>query len=523
MNKQGQFTGEVISDYRVGEKLGQGGMGEAYQAFQLADNTLVAVKFLLSDTNDDESAELFKREADVHRELEHTNIIPFLGFEVQEIRGSKVPYIVMAYAPDGSLQDLIKKQRLLPLDRSVDILLQISKGLEYAHTHPRRVLHRDIKPANILLDKNRAMLADFGIYTGAHSLDSFIWQMDTFTGPIVAGTLPYMSLEQIKGNPRIPSDIYSLAVVAYQILTGRLPLNGKPLALLQVPIPGFNQTLVKMTPPLEAVEEVVVKALDRDPRRRHQSAGEFHNDLEEKYTKAKEKEDIHKKVLDMQNRAVQRLSEVDKALEKLLSHYNGDEFKVVASLSKECDSLIEQLPNNPLVYLVKGKVLIIFLKYSAGGETYMGIDSFQEYDEELALFDKAISLDPRNPKAYQEKGEYLGLISRNFDVIMIYPGDLFDKDSTYCKARELSNQGEYEEVLTLCDQELYGAKKVKNTSYALKTYLDLKADTLINLGRYDEAEKIYDMFIEQEPYNYIGYLGKAKVLEKTKGSKNAIA
>ncbi len=317
--EQGRFTGKTIGNYNIRQLLGRGRFGEAYKAdFLIHQNTPVVVKFLL-DASNPKQLEEFLREARTQAKLDHPNIVPFYHYDVYENPSEKIPYIVMAFANNKSIKEQINRQKLLPFDQAIGYLAQTAEGLEYAHS--KKVLHRDLKPANLLLHKERASqqavvwLSDFGIAITAHRLDTA--KVD-LTKQAVIGSWQYMSPEQFKGNARIPSDIYSLGIIAYLLLTGDLPFPidkskfTNPFDLMmafynaheKTPVPSFEQTRRRhgydMTLPVGELEEVVTKALAKEPKDRYQSAGDFHDNLERTYRKALEKEAENKRILVMQ-------------------------------------------------------------------------------------------------------------------------------------------------------------------------------------------------------------------------------
>jgi tRNA A-37 threonylcarbamoyl transferase component Bud32 len=257
--------GAEVGPYRVVEQVGQGGMATVYKVYQAALSRFVALKVLppyLAAEPDFETR--FRDEAVRLAALRHPSI-PAV-FDYGTIEG--VTYIASDFIDGGTLSDQLGSP--LPLDYTASLLAPVASALDYAHS--RGVVHRDIKPSNILLTRDgKPMLTDFGIarmLAPDHSL--------TQTGMIL-GTPQYMAPEQGSGETSAAGDIYSLGVVAYHMLTGRVPFDAAtPMAVIlakqQDPLP-LPRSLNPNIP--EHVEEILLKALSRDPAARHTSAAGF--------------------------------------------------------------------------------------------------------------------------------------------------------------------------------------------------------------------------------------------------------
>lgn len=260
-------AGDHIGHYVVKEKIGEGGMGAVYKAEQPAIHRQVVLKVLTTGlAGSQEMLDRFRREVDMIARLEHPHILPVYDFG--EIEGE--PYIVMRYLSGGTLMDLIREQGG-DRGRVLQVLDQIAEALDYAHD--RGIIHRDLKPANIMLDATgNAYLGDFGLaktVEGAHDL--------TATGSIL-GTPAYMSPEQVRGAKLDrKSDIYSLAIVAYEALSGSRPFKAKdPLEYLELQLVAEPRPLSALAPGLgQEVDEVFGRALSKRPEERPERATEF--------------------------------------------------------------------------------------------------------------------------------------------------------------------------------------------------------------------------------------------------------
>ena len=259
--------GQTFGQYHIQEKLGEGGMGVVFKAQQSGVNRAVVVKVLLASVKDNpQMLERFKRELDIIAQLEHPHILPVYDFG--EYEGN--PYIVMRYMGGGSLLDALRT-RALNREQLLHAFAQIAAALDYAHG--RNIIHRDLKPANILLDdRGNAYLADFGLARTLEGDASL-----TKTGSIL-GTPAYMSPEQGRGEKLDPrSDIYSLAVMIFEALTGQ-PLFTADTAwkLITKHLTETPRAITSLRPDLPAaIETVFDRALAKDRSERPARAGDF--------------------------------------------------------------------------------------------------------------------------------------------------------------------------------------------------------------------------------------------------------
>jgi len=269
------LEGKTLGKYTILDPLGSGGMARVYRAYHPKLDRYVAVKVLRSDLVDDPTfLSRFRQEAQSVAALRHPNIVQVFDFDIEDDEY----YMVMELLDGDSLHTRLNDYRIrgdiMPYGEMVRILLDVLDGLDYAHSEG--MIHRDIKPANILLTKKgQAVLADFGI---AQIIGS---TQHTVSGALL-GTLNYMAPEQgLKGTCDARSDIYSMGIVFYEMLTQQPPYDADtPLAILMKhvndPLPVPHQ--VDPNIPV-ALERVVLKALCKEPDDRFQTAGEMAQSL----------------------------------------------------------------------------------------------------------------------------------------------------------------------------------------------------------------------------------------------------
>jgi serine/threonine protein kinase len=251
--------------------LGKGSFGSVYQAEHIYLGIQAAVKVMNTEIPEP-IEDTFRTEARALARLIHPYIVRILDFGMD----GPTPFLVLDYAPNGTLRDRYPRLTRLPVSLIASYVKQIAEALAFAHE--RQLVHRDIKPENILLGRHEeALVSDFGI---AIMIDPF------YTNPSaqqVAGTLTYIAPEQLRGFPQRASDQYSLGVVVYEWLTGTPPFQGKTFAELanqhlNIPPPPLSEKAPNLSP---AIEQVVLKALEKDPQQRYPTITEFAQALEQ--------------------------------------------------------------------------------------------------------------------------------------------------------------------------------------------------------------------------------------------------
>src|SRR5215216_3020506 len=266
--------GTLISErYRLEEKIGSGGMSSVYRAFDPTLERWVAIKLMHRDiSHDPDQLERFRREARAVAQLNHPHVVTVI--DAGEDDGA--PYIVFEYVEGETLKDRIRRMGRLPVSEAVAYAIEIGRGLETAHAS--RLVHRDVKPQNVLIDPDgRAKVTDFGI---ARSLEA---QGLTAAGRVL-GTTDYVSPEQALGREVTPqSDIYSLGILLYEMLTGEAPFKADThvaVAMKHVkePLPDVQRQRPEVSAALAAVVE---RATAKETQNRYADVDEMIHDLEE--------------------------------------------------------------------------------------------------------------------------------------------------------------------------------------------------------------------------------------------------
>jgi serine/threonine protein kinase len=266
-----EHLGQKFGDYRLLRWLGGGGCGDVYLGEHVHDQTLAAVKLLHARLTGSEELKAFINEARTIR-LKHPNIVSLLDFG---IGANDIPFLVMEYAPHGTLRTLHPKGSRLPLSTIMNYVIPIASALQYAHD--LHLVHRDVKPENMLVGANgEILLSDFGIATVDYSSHT------TSEQESMGGTIAYMAPEQFSGKPRAASDQYALAVVVYEWLCGNRPFQGMTAEVALQHSFATPPSLCEQVPGLaREVEQVVLTALAKDPRQRFASVQEFASALGE--------------------------------------------------------------------------------------------------------------------------------------------------------------------------------------------------------------------------------------------------
>ncbi len=503
--------GDVLNQrYRLNAQLGEGGFAIAFAGQDMEKKQAIAVKVLKFSSEKD--IVHFSEEAYLMVDLEHPNIVPFVDYV--PMREGIRPYIVMKLAPRGSLKEemRVRKKRgeQVPLMRSIFLLDQAGAGLEYIHG--KGIVHRDIKPENLLLaSENELWLSDFGIAKQLLEGDP--------SNTRIIGTPHYMAPEQIQGRPEIASDQYALAITAYELFTGRRPftggsvyevmnnqLNETPLNLAQA-VQNLNKEGISIKV-IMALDSVVMRALAKEPDKRHASVTLFTKTLRDEYEQASgEKADstVFEAVKPEQGRRQvsveeRKKKEVNAFLQKGVAFYDQKNYEEAIAAF---DQAIRLDPNDNFAFNIKGLAL-----YELGRN-----------EEAIAAFDQAIRLDPNNSAAYNNKGASLDELGRGEEAIAAYDQAIWiDPNISVVYNNEgdaLYELKRYEEAIAAFDQAI----RIDPNDI---TAYNKKSAALNGLERYEEALVACDQAIRIDPNDSVAYNKKSAALNGLKRYEEAL-
>jgi serine/threonine protein kinase len=266
-------AGDTLDHYRIEAAVAHGGMSVLYRATDLNSGRQVAIKVPLPEMEADPVLiERFKREQEIGQELDHPGVVKSFNSEER----SRL-YMVIEWVDGRLLRTILNEEKKLPVERAVKITLGICDALDYMHK--RGIIHRDLKPENVMVgDEDQIKLIDFGI-----AMKEEARRLTFVNVSSLLGTPDYISPEQVKGaRGDQRSDIYAMGIMLYEMLTGRVPFVGpNPLAVMN------ERVLNDVTPPRELnpeispqLEEILYRALEREPRHRYATASEMMWDIE---------------------------------------------------------------------------------------------------------------------------------------------------------------------------------------------------------------------------------------------------
>lgn len=273
-NRQQLSSGTILGNrYSVIRALGQGGMAHVYLAEDLQTNNYVALKIMRDELSDDpEFIRRFATEARAAASLDHPNIVAVLDYGQDD----DIRYIVQEYVEGKTLKDLIREQGALDYHLAIPLMIQISLALE--HAHQRGVIHRDMKPQNVMITSDMvAKVTDFGIARTSNA------NTITLTGGVAFGSVHYFSPEQARGgHVTEQSDLYSLGIILYEMITGELPFDGESsvaVAIKQLQeMPHPPSYYLSALP--RSLDNIVFKTIQKSPQYRYESARTFVNELD---------------------------------------------------------------------------------------------------------------------------------------------------------------------------------------------------------------------------------------------------
>lgn len=559
MERNSQYIGKQIGNYRVDAPLDAGSFGSVYKGAHIyLANRLVAIK-LMHHTQLDEGheQESFLQEAQFLEMLKHPHILPI--YDVGIFEGT--PYIIAELAENGSLRDLMKAQRpnLLPQDQALTILSQIGQALDYVHKE--NIVHRDLKPENILFDsRGDALLADFGIAV-------FLETTRTKYVDVIGSPL-YMAPEQFEGIASRRSDQYSLACIGYEMLTGRPPITGQHAVIIgmkhqkELPIPP-----TQLNPTIPAhVERALLQALAKQREDRYPDIASFLAALFDLPAPRPDGSLTGGLVLNENSMQLSELTPnvnvANRTKEEWLDEgnrlYNGGFFhdallafensiqldptfadgyegktSALCALGRYQEALVSvetALQLDPLYaasYNDKGNILYEFKSYAdALGyyghalqlepdniDAFLGrastLSSLGRYQEALTTYEQAIALDPSCSVAYDGKAWTLRQL-KQYDEALAFSEKALQLEPTnptflMGKGRALFRLARYEESLAWFDAAIRRAPN-------LAQIYDYKADTLYHMRHFDEALATYELAYSLDPKLASSYEGKGNVL-----------
>ena len=346
------LIGQKIDRYEILEMIGVGGMATVYKAYDTRLEREVAIKFIKREAFPPDQLEMilkrFEREAKSLGRLSHPNIVGVIDYG--EYDGA--PYLVMTYLPGGTLKQKLGKP--IPWREAVQMILPIARALKYVHDH--NIINRDVKPSNILLTENdQAMLTDFGLVKLFEGQDT---QQLTDSGAGI-GTPDYMAPEQWTGEATALSDMYSLGVVLYEMVTGHRPyVSDTPAGILlkQVnePLPPPNQYIPDLP---KNIESVLLKVLARKPEDRYPNMNAFANELQNilEGGQASATAVGKEKLLEQMTGTVKK-QEIDQAREKIAQSQ-----KEKVQSTPHTPPTVKRNPMMPIVIIVVGACALLAL------------------------------------------------------------------------------------------------------------------------------------------------------------------
>lgn len=483
-------TIEKIGKYKIIKELGHGGMGIVYLAQDPFLARKVALKTLLTNkVHNPQNLKRIKREARIYALLDHPHIVKlFEHFEDNENQ-----YLVMEYLARGALLDRIKiqaKQKKINLRENCLIFRQICQAVEYAHQ--KRIFHRDLTPRNILFsDQGLLKVTDFGLacLNNQHSI--------TETGNAL-GTFNYSSPEQCRGREiDYRTDIYSLAVLFYELLTNQLPFIAESDAdiihkqIYDTPLSPrqYNQDIP------EALEELILTNLNKDPNERHQSVDEIVEILNRFSDAEKNNQEIV----------------INSGLNCPACNYEnpsdnqhcGKCGELITRSETQSKNREKNTDNEENQLLQKGN----------------GYFDAQQYEESLECYEQILKINPQNHIAWIAKGLVLYSLGRNNEVLPCYDRAIELKPNYY---RAFLNKGIFLADLIIYDEALACLEKALEYNPQSNRAWFIKGFILINQEKYNEAIKCFEQAIRYYDKSYGAWNNMGNCYQRLGNHKKAI-
>lgn len=465
-------SGQQIDKYRLIRQLGEGGFAEVYLGEHIYMQSQAAVKILnIGKEQPDALIQSFLAEVRAITRLRHPNIVRILDCGVDPQKG--LLYIIMEYAPQGSLRAKHKLGEQVELSQVISYVKQLANALQFAHG--QGYMHRDVKPENVLIGPDGTLwLSDFGLVAQSHNTES-LKTMDA------RGTTPYKAPEQIQKHPRAASDQYALAIMAYEWLCGARPFEGEDYQILYqhiyVPAPSLREKL-PMLP--QGVEQVILRALAKDARDRFPTIKDFADTLKE---------------------AAQESKSAKQWFEEGLIYFDtGNDQRAAELFSKAIEVDAEYAE----AYIYRAR-------------TYNGL---HKYEQALADTSYAIQLNPNHYLAYYARGyayhglkEYQRAISNSNKAISLNPLYVDAYNNRGIAYQELK---QYQQAITDFTQAIK-----LNPSYA-KAYTN-RGIAYYELKQYQQAIAEYTQAIKLNPADADGYYNRGLTYNKLQQYQQAIA
>jgi serine/threonine protein kinase len=485
-----QREGQQLGNYRLINRVGQGSFGSVYLGEHVYLGTQVAVKVMNTELPK-QVEDPFRAEARTLARLIHPYIIRILDFGMD----GPTPFLVLDYAPNGTLRERYPRSTRLPLGQIASYTRQVAEALAFAHQ--RQLVHRDIKPENLLLGRQgEVLVSDFGI---AIMVDP------SYSHPSqeIVGTLAYIAPEQLNGLPQPASDQYALAVVVYEWITGVRPFEGASLQVLV-------EKQLKASPPslcekvaglLPAVEQVVLKALAKDPQQRYPSITDFADALERAVRSETNLFYAPTILAPLPLQSAIRVSQntylplvIRKTKEEWLAtgnaYYDEHEFEE-ALLAYEHALAID--PNYSLAYIGKG----------------IALRNLKRHNEALLANERAMQLAPSDPVAYNNKSIVLNNLER-YRESLIFSQRALELNAAYPAA--YINMGYALGELQRSTEALAAYDRAIELAPSYIDAYNAKGHLLNILKNYNEALATFDSALELDPRNATALAGKADAL-----------
>ena len=502
---------QQLGDYRLLHLLGRGRFADVYLGERIHLKRQVAIKLLHPQVTPSQQED-FLQEAQHLANLGHPHIIRVLHFAIE--RG--IPYLVMEYAPSGTLRTRHPLRSQLPGETIVAYIKHIADALHYLHE--QKLVHRDIKPENMLLGVNQEiLLSDFGLAAVAHTTSSL-----SLEGR--AGTPLYMAPEQIQGRPRPASDQYALGVMAYEWLCGDGPFHGSFMEFatqhLYASPPSLQERLPTISP---AIERVVFTALAKDPKRRFPSVREFAAALEQAMQLPGQSESPsnaqfyiskgeallktakYKEALALYEHAIQ--------LESSNAQFYMHKGNVLFKMEKYTEALaafeqaIQLEPTNAQFHRNKAKAALSLERFEDALESYENAIR----KEALTLYEHAIQLESSNAQFYVHKGNMLFKMEKHAEALAAFE-QAIQLEPTNAqfhrnKAKAALSLDCFEDALESYENAI---RQESNNPYLYKE----RGDILFRIKRFEEAIIYYEHAINLYPGFGLAHLNKGKAFEQ---------